>query len=314
MSPESIRSFHHQEFEIDRLVSAKAGRMVAVCIPARNEEATIATIVGTIHRDLVVDHPLVDELVVVDDQSTDETAVVAAQAGARVVSTSDLLPHLAKGPGKGQALWKSLYATSSELIVWCDGDITDFDRRFVTGIVGPLLEHPDIGFVKGYYDRPIDSDRAGGGRVTELLARPLISVLFPHLSQLIQPLAGEYGGRRALLEQLPFASGYGVELGLLVDIAARFGDDCIAQVDLGQRRHRNRGLDELGPQAAAILHTALRRVAPDLVGSPRPLVRPGVEAVDIEVDEHPPMVTVSDYTRRFGLGEPPAGEIAQASE
>ena len=295
VSSEPIRSFRFQDFAADRLVTAKAGRTVAVCLPARNEESTIGSIVAEIQRDLVREHPVVDELVVIDDQSTDETAAVAADAGAHVVSTSDLLPHLAKGPGKGQALWKSLHATTSELIVWCDADIVDFDCRFVRGIVGPLLADPDLAFVKGHYDRPLDADGSGGGRVTELTARPLISTLFPHLAAIAQPLAGEYGGRRDILEQLRFASGYGVELGLLIDIAARFGVDSIAQVDLGERRHRNRGLGELGPQAAAIVHAALRRAAPDLVDEAGPLVRPGLEPVELEVEEHPPMVMVTDY-------------------
>jgi glucosyl-3-phosphoglycerate synthase len=240
----------------------------------------------------------VDELVVIDDQSTDETASVAARAGATVVSTSDVLPHLVKGPGKGQALWKSLHVTTSDLVVWCDADITDFDERFITGIAGPLLIDPGIGFVKGHYRRPVEADGAGGGRVTELVARPLLSVLFPELTHIVQPLSGEYGGRRDLLEQLPFASGYGVELGLLVDVARRFGPDAIAQVDLGQRRHRNRGLDELGPQAAAILHTAMRRAAPDLLDGPAPLVRPGHDPIDIDIDEHPPLATVTEYVTR----------------
>ena len=295
VSAPPIRSFRHQDFAVDRLVASKAGRRVAVCIPARDEGRTIGTIVDSVRRELVDSSPLVDDLVVIDDQSTDETASIAADAGARVVSTSDVLPHLAKGPGKGQALWKSLWATTAELVVWCDGDITDFDCRFVTGVAGPLLAHPELAFVKGHYERPVDADGSGGGRVTELLARPLISLVFPHLAHLVQPLAGEYGGRRDVLEQVPFASGYGVELGLLIDVSAKFGIESIAQVDLGERHHRNRSLDELGPQAAAILHAALRRAAPDLVSIPQALMRPGVEPVEIDIDEHPPMATVAEH-------------------
>lgn len=301
VSAPPIRSFRHQDFAVDRLVDGLDGRTLAVCIPARDEERTIAAIVETIHRSLVVDHPLVADLVVIDDQSTDETASIASEAGARVVSTSDVLPHLAKGPGKGQALWKSLWATAADLVVWCDGDITDFDERFVTGVAGPLIEHPEIGFVKGHYERPVggaDRPSERGGRVTELVARPLISLAFPHLAGLAQPLSGEYGGRRDLLEQLRFASGYGVELGLLVDIAETAGVDAIAQVDLGERRHRNRTLDELGPQAATILHTALRRVAPELVVDTGPLVRPGADPVEIDIEEHPPMRSVPGYRSR----------------
>jgi glucosyl-3-phosphoglycerate synthase len=288
VSPHPIRSFHHDDFVVDELIARKGDQRISVCIPARNEEATIGAIVSQIRTCLVERAPLVDELVVMDDQSTDGTATVAADAGAQVVSTGDVLPHLAKGPGKGQALWKSLHVTSGDLVAWCDGDISDFDTRFVTGVLGPLLLYPTIGFVKGCYDRPLGDEPDGGGRVTELLARPLISLLFPHLGGIAQPLSGEYAGRRPLLEAVPFASGYGVELGLLVDVAARFGLDAIAQVDLGERHHRNRTLDELGPQAAAILHTALRRVDPALAGDAAQLVRPGLEPVEVDVEDHPP--------------------------
>lgn len=292
------RLFHHRDFDLEQLVGLKAGRAISVCLPARNEEHTVGAIVSSLHRHLVVDVPLIDDLVVIDDQSTDETATVAAEVGARVVSTSDLLPQLAKGPGKGQAMWKSLYATEGDLVAWCDADIRQFDCRFVTGVLGPLLVDDTIGFVKGYYDRPIGDDKTGGGRVTELVARPLISTLFPHLSSVIQPLAGEYGGRRDLLEQLPFVAGYGVELGLLVDLSARFGVEVMAQVDLGERHHRNRQLDELGAQAASILHTALRRMAPELLESAGPLIRPGHEPLEVDGDELPPMREVPEYLLR----------------
>jgi glucosyl-3-phosphoglycerate synthase len=292
--PAPIRSFCHRDFTAEQLLAIKGDHRVSVCLPARNEEATVGGIVDTIHRHLVLDVPLVDELVVVDDQSIDETATMAADAGARVVSTSDVLAHLAKGPGKGQAMWKSLHVTSGDLVVWCDADIRGFDARFVLGVLGPLLHHDDIGFVKGYYDRPLGTDDTGGGRVTELMARPVVSILFPDLAPIVQPLAGEYGGRRALLEQVPFAAGYGVELGLLVDLTARFGIGMLAQVDLGERQHRNRTLDELGPQAAAILHAALRRAAPDLADAASTLLRPGVEPLDLDVDDHPPLASFAE--------------------
>lgn len=292
-----IRTFHHREFAPEALVAAKRGRTVSVCLPARNEQDTVGDIVATLHDALVAEHPLIDELVVIDDHSVDETAAVAAAAGATVVSSSDVLPHLAKGPGKGQAMWKSLHVTTGDLVMWCDADIRRFDPRFVTGVLGPLLTHDDIGFVKGFYDRPLDESGAGGGRVTELMARPLISVLFPHLSALVQPLAGEYGGRRDLLEAVPFVSGYGVELGLLVDLAERFGIGCMAQVDLGARMHRNRTLDDLGPQAATILHAALRRSAPALADPDAVLVRPTADPAPIAADELPPLAEVADHRR-----------------
>lgn len=294
VAPPPIRTFHHLDFDADTLFDHKGTQTISVCLPARNEEATIGPIVSTLHRALTTEVPLVDELVVIDDQSTDETAAIAAEAGAQVVSTSDILPHLAKGPGKGQALWKSLWVTEGDLVVWCDTDIVEFDPRFVTGVLGPLLTDPAIGFVKGYYDRPLKGGEQGGGRVTELMARPLISALFPHLGAFVQPLAGEYGGRRALLEQVPFATGYGVELGLLIDLADRFGLEIFAQVDLGVRHHRNRGLDDLGPQATAILHTALDRVDPLLIEGRGPLIRPGLEPLDVDEDLCPPLIEVED--------------------
>ncbi|MGY6502547.1 MAG: glucosyl-3-phosphoglycerate synthase [Acidimicrobiales bacterium] len=294
MAAPTIRTFHHGEFASDELLAAKGDTTISVCLPARNEQDTVGDIVATLHDELVVACPLIDELVVLDDQSIDETATLAAEAGATVVSSSDVLAHLAKGPGKGQAMWKSLHVTTGDLVVWCDADIRQFDSRFVTGIVGPLLAREDIGFVKGFYERPLADSGTGGGRVTELMARPLISLLFPHLSELVQPLAGEYGGRRELLESVPFVSGYGVELGLLVDLADRYGVGCLGQVDLGVRIHRNRTLDDLGPQAAAILHTALRRSAPELADPDATLVRPGSGPTPLDVDELPPLAQARD--------------------
>ena len=184
---------------------------------------------------------------------------MAADAGARVVSTEEILPAFDDLGGKGDALWRSVFAAEGDIIVWCDADIRNFGARFVLGLVGPLLTRSDVGFVKGYYDRPLDGRHGEGGRVTELVARPLVSLFFPHLSTIMQPLAGEYAGRREILEQLPFATGYGVDLALLIDISANFGMDVIAQVDLGTRVHRNRTLEELSPQAMAIMQTVLSR-------------------------------------------------------
>jgi glucosyl-3-phosphoglycerate synthase len=308
VSPDPILSFHHEDFAVDELMALKGDQRISVCLPARNEEDTVGSIVASLRERLVVQVPLIEELVVMDDQSTDETATVAAEAGATVVSTSDVLAHLAKGPGKGQAMWKSLHVTTGDVVVWCDADIRRFDTRFVTGVLGPLLVDERVGFVKGFYERPLGNADTGGGRVTELLARPVISLLFPHLAPVVQPLAGEYGGRRSLLERVPFASGYGVELGLLVDLTARFGIGILAQVDLGERQHRNRTLDELGPQAAAILHAALRRAAPELVQDVGPLLRPGGEPLEIDGDEHPPLVEVWSEDRALRTTAP---EIAQ---
>jgi glucosyl-3-phosphoglycerate synthase len=294
-----VRTFHHEDFAAAHLADQKAGQgqKVSVCLPARDEARTVGTIVDDLRRSLVERTGLVDEILVVDDHSTDSTAAVARSAGARVVAVDDVLPELAPGEGKGEALWKSVAAAEGDLIVWCDADITDFGPRFVVGLVGPLLARADIGFVKGFYDRPVEGSAHGGGRVTELMARPLIATLFPHLASVVQPLSGEYAGRRGLLERLPFVQGYGVDLGLLVDISELEGTEVIAQVDLGTRRHRNRPLDELGPQALAVLQTALRRAGTDLGGAAT-LVRPDLEPVDVEVAERPALVEVSGYRRR----------------
>ncbi len=294
-----IRTFHHEDFVVGELVDHKRrqAQVVSLCLPARDEEATVGAIVEVVRRSFVDSVGLVDEILVVDDRSSDRTASVAADAGARVVAVDDVLPQLGPGQGKGEALWKSVAAAEGDLIVWCDADIVDFGDRFVVGLVGPLLVRPDIGFVKGFYDRPVEAGRDGGGRVTELMARPLIASLFPHLASIVQPLAGEYAGRRSLLERLSFVQGYGVDLALLVDVAALEGTDLMVQVDLGTRHHRNRPLHELGPQALAVLQAALWRAgARD--GSPATLVRPNAEPVELAPAQRPPLIEVPAYRRR----------------
>jgi glucosyl-3-phosphoglycerate synthase len=294
-----IRTFHHEDFAVAQLAEQKArqGHVVSVCLPARDEAATVGAIVEDVRRSLVDGCGLVDEVLVIDDHSTDRTAVVAAAAGARVVAVDDVLPELGPGEGKGEALWKSVAAAEGDLIVWCDADILDFGPRFVVGLVGPLIARADIDFVKGFYDRPVAGSAHGGGRVTELVARPTIAAMFPHLASIVQPLAGEYAGRRSLLEQLPFVQGYGVDLGLLIDIADLEGTEVIAQVDLGTRRHRNRPLDQLGPQALAVLQTALRRAGTGH-GGPATLVRPDLEPVEVATGERPALADIAAYRRR----------------
>lgn len=180
--------------------------------------------------------------------------------------------------------------------MWCDSDVEDFPSRFVVGLLGPLLHNPDIAFVKGYYDRPCDGV-LGGGRVTELVARPVISLFFPHLAGLVQPLAGEYAGRRDLLERLPFVRGYGVEIGLLIDVAAAAGLDAMAQVDLGTRVHRNRPLEQLSPQAFAVMETALRRAGCAIPNDRSELLQPLCPTLHLDVGERPPLVEVPSYRR-----------------
>ena len=282
---------------------ADLGFQVSVCLPARNEAATIGAIVETLRRDLMEAGGLVDEVVVLDDGSTDDTADVARVAGGLVYPVDRVLPELPAGEGKGNALWKSLFVTTGDLVCFLDADVRNFTPHFVTQLLEPLLSDPEVGFVKGHYRRPLDNDPTGGGRVTELMARPLLCALFPHLAGIRQPLGGEYAARRELLEVLPFVEGWGVELGLLIDVADRFGVDAIAQRDLGVREHRNRSLEELSPQAMAVLLTGLRRsgVAPVEVSST--LVRMSEDTpaiVPVPVRERPPMITVPAYRAKFG--------------
>lgn len=295
-SSSSIRSFHHGEFPLERLLAAKGSTTVSVCLPARDEASTVGEIVSVLSRGLL-GRGAIDEIVVIDDHSSDDTAAVAASAGARVVDAADVLADFGGGHGKGEVLWKSLFVADGDVIVWCDADISEFGSRFVSGLLGPLLCEPDVSFAKGFYRRP-EHEGAGGGRVTELVARPLVSLFFPELAALHQPLSGEYAARRSVLEQLPFFQGYGVDLGLLIDHAATFGTNGLVQVDLDVRHHRNRTLDQLGPQSMAILQTVLSRVDPALAPAAAHLMRPDGTEVSVDVSERPPMVQVSEYRRR----------------
>jgi glucosyl-3-phosphoglycerate synthase len=289
----SLLRSSHRDHDPAAVADRKDGRTVAVCLPARDEEATVGTIVSTIRRALQEGVSLIDELVVVDDHSEDATAVVAVEAGAVVVDARTTLPQVT-GAGKGAALWKSLHETSSDLVVWVDADITGFSSHFVTALVGTLLAHPEVSFVKGAYDRPL-VEGEGGGRVTELVARPTLAMLFPELAAVEQPLAGEYGGRRELLEALPFVQGYGVDIALLIDAHRTVGATGIAEVDLGVRRHRNRTIGQLGPQAAEVLRAALVRAGVAIDEHPLTLQRPGAAPLELAHDELPPLIELESY-------------------
>jgi glucosyl-3-phosphoglycerate synthase len=267
MDPEewlARRTYHHSDFPLDDLLRRKGAQTVSVVLPALNEARTVGAIVTTFRS--LVEAGLVDELVVIDPGSSDGTAEVARAAGATVVPEADVLPSYGRVPGKGEAMWKSLAATTGDLVAWVDADVEGAGTEFVTGLLGPLLADPDVQYVKGFYDRPL-AERGlrvrptGGGRVTELVARPWLSMFWPDLSWVVQPLAGEQAGRRTHLESLPFAAHYGVEIGLLLDTYARCGLSGIAQVDLDRRVHRNQSVQKLGRMAFVIQHAILRRLA-----------------------------------------------------
>ncbi len=261
------RTFHTGDFPLGLLLEAKArtGRTVSVCIPARDEGSTVGSVVRAVVQPFLSAHGgngLVDEVIVIDDGSVDDTARQAGDAGARVVT----------GPGgsggKGQAMAAALGAAAGDLIAYLDADVANTTPAFVSGLLGPLLTVDDVALVKGFYTRPLHGEPTGGGRVTELVARPVLELLFPDLADVRQPLAGETAAHRWVFEKLGFADGYGVELGLLIDVAQHLGADRLAQVDLGERIHRNRPLHELRPQAVDVLRAALERVSVSSI--PRP--------------------------------------------
>ncbi|MFJ2475205.1 glucosyl-3-phosphoglycerate synthase [Streptomyces sp. NPDC087659] len=301
------RSWSVADRPLDRLLSAKQDTTVSVVLPALNEEATVGEIVTVIRRELMTDAvPLVDELVVVDSGSTDRTAEVAARAGARVVHRDAILPRVPAVPGKGEVLWRSLLVTDGDIVCFVDADLKEFSADFVSGIVGPLLTDPEVQFVKAMYDRPLGDTPGQGGRVTELVARPLLNLHWPQLAGFVQPLGGEYAARRSLLERLPFPVGYGVELGLLVDALHTVGLDALAQVDVGVRLHRHQDGQALGRMAAAIYRTAQLRL------SRGHLVRPALTQFErgedgfvprthaVDTEERPPMADIAEYAARAG--------------
>ncbi|MDQ3870936.1 MAG: glucosyl-3-phosphoglycerate synthase [Chloroflexota bacterium] len=310
-------NFHHQEFDdLGRLVQLKKrqGLTISAVLPTLNEAETIGAIVSRARQELMENVPLLDELVVIDSGSADQTCEIASEAGARVVRHTEVLPRYGSYMGKGEALWKSLYATSGDLIAWSDTDIQDWHPRFLYGTLGPLLSEPRIGYVKAYYQRPIveggSLKEGGGGRVTELVARPLINLFFPELSGYIQPLAGEYAGRRSHLEAIPFFTGYAVEIGHLIDLSERLGLDGLGQVDLEIRIHRNQELEGLSRMSFVILQAMMKRLEERKrvrlfaeLGSSMKLPRSSLdhlalEVIDLADQERPPMVRIPEYAQQ----------------
>jgi glucosyl-3-phosphoglycerate synthase len=262
-----MQRFHHRQFaDLDGLVALKKSQRISVCIPTLNEADTIGPIVSII-RDSLISTGLVDEVLVIDSDSTDATREIATAAGAVVYQSSEILPNELSYHGKGENLWKALHVAGGDIICYIDGDISSFHSGFVTGLVGPLLSDPELDYIKAYYERPLaygdESHSTGGGRVSEILVRPLISLFYPELGGILQPLAGEYAARRTTLESLPFPVGYGVEIAHLIDLAHDGKIHRVAQTDLVRRVHRNRDDDELGSMAFAILRVVMRRLERD---------------------------------------------------
>lgn len=292
------------------LCRARGSRSVSVVLPALDEEATVGAVVRSV---LPLVGSLVDECVVMDSGSTDRTVEEALSAGARVLHRSDVLPDVPPRPGKGEVLWRAVAATSGDVVVFLDSDLVDPDPGFVAALLGPMLTVPDVHLVKGFYRRPLrlESEEldTGGGRVTELLARPLLAALRPELAGIVQPLGGEYAVSRAFAESVPFAAGYGVEIGLLLDAHARYGLAGLAQVNLGVRKHRNRSLGQLGVMARQILGTALTRCGiPDESAEFTQFTQVAGEwlpsSTDVLVADRPPVQDLSAANQLFGSGYP----------
>jgi nucleotide-binding universal stress UspA family protein len=310
-------TFHAHEFsDIRKLVGMKEkqGVTISVGLPALNEEKTIGLVIKRVRAALMERYPLIDQMIVIDSASQDRTVEIARDLGVEVVQHAEILPEVGSRRGKGEALWKSLHVLDGDIVAWIDTDISNIQPRFVYGLLGPLLREPRIQYVKGFYQRPIKQGSTvvseGGGRVTELMARPLINVFFPELSGMIQPLAGEYAGRRALLESLPFFTGYAVEIGLLVDILEQAGLQALGQVDLERRLHRNQPLGNLSQMAFVILHAAIRKLEErhriellTEVGQSMKVIAQDDETFRLEVREiadelRPPMLTVPAYVEK----------------
>lgn len=310
-------TYHANEFaDLHHLVELKEQQKVSVslALPALNEEETVGGVITMIKTALMDEAPLLDEIVLIDSDSTDRTCDIAAELGIPVYIHQQTLPQYGARHGKGEALWKSLYVTRGDIVLWIDTDITNIHPRFVYGLLGPMLLSPRISFVKGFYRRPLKvgskMQAGGGGRVTELAARPLLNLFYPELSGVVQPLSGEYGGRRAALEQLPFCSGYGVEIGLLIGMFEKFGLSAIAQVDLLERIHRNQLLEPLSKMSFAIIQTVIRKLESrygqamlEDVNKTMKLIRYDDKRFFLEIEEiaeleRPPMIEVSEYQER----------------
>ena len=310
-------TFHAHEFEnLKHLAQLKErqGLTISLGLPALNEAKTIGKIIQTVRRRFMHDYPLLDEIVVIDSNSTDRTVEIAEGLGIRVEKHPQVLSRYGSRAGKGEALWKSLHVLSGDLIAWIDTDIVNIHPRFVYGILGPLIREPDLMYVKGFYQRPLrigqKLEARGGGRVTELVARPLLNLFYPQLSGFVQPLAGEYAGRRCALEAVPFVTGYGVEIGLLIDLWQRYGLRAMGQVDLEERVHRNQSLLALSKMAFEITQVVMQRVGAarevelvEELNKSMKLIRYSreefqLDVADIRAVQRPAMITIPEYRER----------------
>jgi glucosyl-3-phosphoglycerate synthase len=310
-------TFHADEFQDPNyLLSLKRenGVSISLALPALNEEETVGNVIRTIRQSLVVDAPLLDEIVLIDSNSEDRTREIARELDVPVYIHQAVLPEYGARRGKGEALWKSLYCTKGDIVIWLDTDIVNIHPRFAYGLIGPLLLRPDVQFVKGFYRRPLrvgDKIQAGGGgRVTELTARPLLNLFYPELSGVIQPLSGEYGGRRSALEQFRFFSGYGVEIGMLIDVLDKFGLNAIAQVDLQERIHHNQPLEALSKMSFAIIQAVMHKLESrygqsilETVNRTMKLIRYEQDSFRLDIEEiaerdRPPMLEIPEYCER----------------
>ncbi|WP_269523369.1 glucosyl-3-phosphoglycerate synthase [Coraliomargarita parva] len=315
-------TFHHGEFwDILKLVKTKEekGLKISLCIPTLNEEKTIGKEIVIFKSELMERYPLIDEFAVIDSGSEDRTLEVAASFGADTYSAADILPEVGDKRGKGENLWKAIYQLKGDIIVYVDADIKNIHPRFVTGIVAPLINNETIKYCKAFYDRPMAYSSgiraSGGGRVTEILIRPLFSLFFPELTALIQPLSGEFAVRREVLERIPFPIGYGVETAHILDVYKEWGLEAFAQTDLDQRIHRNQSTNALGKMSFGILQTFLNRLKsyemvdrlPDMATIYRQFQAEGnrYEQLTREIVEYerPPMITIPAYREKYGIKE-----------
>lgn len=313
-------TFHHGEFwDILKLIEQKEARglKISLCIPTLNEEKTIGKEVVIFRSELMERYPLVDELAVIDSGSEDATCEVAASFGADVYKAADILPEVGDRRGKGENLWKAIFQLKGDIICYVDADIKNIHPRFVTGIVAPLLQNETIQYCKAFYDRPMAYSNgirpSGGGRVTEILIRPLFSLFFPELSALIQPLSGEFAVRRQVLERIPFPIGYGVETAHILDVYREWGLEAFAQCDLDQRIHRNQSTNALGKMSFGILQTFINRLKgygmvdrlPEMSTIYRQFQAEGnrYEQLTREIveDERPPMISIPAYREKYGI-------------